>query len=110
MSTHIHANDERLKEVVRIWNLPDDQREAVYYANFLKAIETKTSERQEELKEEYKKAYLEMRITHDRLTNLQNNNREKSPGSFRRSYTSTYYSGNFLINWNQKQVCYQERS
>ncbi len=110
MSTHIHVNDEGLKEVVRIWKIPDDQREAVYYSHFLKAIETKTTERQEALKEEYKKVYLEMLITHDRLTNLQNSNREKSPGSFQRSYTSTYYSGNFLINWTQKQVCYQERS
>ncbi len=105
MTTHIYTNDGRLKELDRIWNIPDDQRETVYYSHFLKAIENKNQERQEELKEEYKKAYLEMLITHDRLTNLQ-----KYRGGLRRSCTSTYYSGNFLINWNLKKVCYQELS
>lgn len=66
-------------EFFRIKNLPDNERDTVLYPRFLKEIESKSPEVQEELKQDYKKVYDEMMLIHNRMKEIQCIELEKNP-------------------------------
>lgn len=99
---------EQMKYYSEFMALPDEEREKVYYSNFINAISSYPQERQEVFKEEYKQAYEEMIAQRERIIEEHRIEREKNPDNkLFRSYGNSGSSGNFLIFWGEKRVVFR---
>ena len=86
--------------------LSDEEREAIYYKSFLKAISSCDEARQEKLKEDYKIEYAAMLKQNESFDEKDRIRREKNPNGLQRSYGNCYHVANFTVYWAEKRLEY----